>query len=93
MRVFVDQASQDGFSADLLCVDVRHGGAESVTFVVGNALGDAPVRPGGVVVRLVFGQNGAQMSFAEDQCAVQEFATRVPTRRSQVALPPIVNYT
>ncbi len=32
VRVFVDQAVQDGFSADLLCVDVGHGGAGSATF-------------------------------------------------------------
>jgi hypothetical protein len=41
VRVFVDQAAQDGFSADLLCVDVGRGGAGSVRFVAGDALGDA----------------------------------------------------
>ena len=35
IRVFVDQAARDGFSADLLCVDVGHGGAGSVTFIGG----------------------------------------------------------
>ena len=34
MGVFVDQAAQDGFSADLLCLDAGHGGAGSVTSVV-----------------------------------------------------------
>jgi hypothetical protein len=55
VRVFVDQAAQDGFSADLLCVDVGHGGAGSVRFVVGDVLGDALVRPGRLAVRLVLG--------------------------------------
>ena len=43
MRVLVDQAVHDGFSADLLCVDFGHGGAGSVTFVVRDALGDATI--------------------------------------------------
>ena len=37
-----------------------------VTFAGGNALGDALVRPGGVVVRLVPDQDGAQLCLAED---------------------------
>ena len=41
-------------------------------FAVGDALGDALVRPGRVVVRLVFGQDSAQMGLPEDQHAVQE---------------------
>ena len=73
------------FSADLLCVYAGHGGARSVRFVVGDALGDALVRPGRVVVRLVLGQDGAQMPLAEDQHPVEEFSRRVPTRRSQIA--------
>ena len=48
----------------------------SVVFAVGDALGDALVRPGRVVVRLVFGQDGAQMRLAEDQHAVQELAAQ-----------------
>jgi hypothetical protein len=36
--VFVDQAAQDGFSADLLSVDVGHRGAGGAGFVVGDAL-------------------------------------------------------
>ena len=50
--VLGDQAAQDGFSADLLCVDVGHSGVGSVMFVVGDALDDALVRPRGVVVHL-----------------------------------------
>jgi hypothetical protein len=53
--VLVDQAVEDRFSTDVLCVDVSHGGADTVAFVVGNVLRDTLVRPGGVVVRLVFG--------------------------------------
>jgi hypothetical protein len=49
---------------------------DTVEFVVGNVLGDALVRPGGVVMRLVSGQDGMQMLLAEDQDAVQELAAR-----------------
>ena len=41
-------------------------------FAVGDALGDALVRPGRVVMRLVFGQDGAQMRLTEDQHTVEE---------------------
>src|ERR1022692_4948962 len=58
VRVLVDQAAQDGFSADLLCVDAGHRGAGSVRFAVGDVLAYALVRPGRVVVRLVAGQDG-----------------------------------
>ncbi|MGD0376632.1 MAG: hypothetical protein ABSB01_18870 [Streptosporangiaceae bacterium] len=36
VRVLVDQAAQDGFSADLLSVDVGRGGAGSDRFLVWN---------------------------------------------------------
>ena len=61
-RVFVDQAAQDGFSVDPFAVEVGNGDAATVVFAIGDALGDALVRPGRVVVRLVFGQDGAQMA-------------------------------
>jgi hypothetical protein len=51
---------------DLPCVDVGYGRGMSVAFVVGDALGDARVRPGRVVVHLVSGQDGAQMSLAQE---------------------------
>ena len=73
MRVFVDQAAQDRFSADLPCIDVGHGAAGRVRFAAGDTLGNALVRAGRVVVRLVFGQDGAQVLLADDQDAVQEF--------------------
>ena len=61
---------------DLSCVDVGHGGAESVTFIVGDALGDALMRPGGVVMRLVFGQDRVQIPAAEDQHPVQDLSAQ-----------------
>jgi hypothetical protein len=45
VRVFVDQAVENRFSADLLCADIGHGGAGSGTFAVGDALGDPLVGP------------------------------------------------
>jgi hypothetical protein len=48
------------------------GEVAAVVFAVGDALGDALVRPGRVVVRLVFRQDGAQVELAEDQHAVEE---------------------
>src|ERR1019366_4348312 len=73
--VLVDQAAQDRFSADLprcrasCCSDVGR-----MVRAVGDALADALMRPGGVVVLLVFGQDGAQVRFAEDEAAVKELA-------------------
>jgi hypothetical protein len=67
---------QDGFSADLLSVDVGQGGAGNVGFLVGDALGDALVRPGGVVGHLVLGQDGAQMPLAGNQYRVGDLAAQ-----------------
>ncbi len=47
-----------------------------MVFSVGDALADSLVRAGGVVVLLILGQDGAQVGFAEDQHAVQEFAAQ-----------------
>jgi hypothetical protein len=71
-RIFVDQATQDGFSEDPSAVEVGNGEVATVVLAVGDALGDALVRPGCVVVHLVFSQDGAQMALPEDQHAVQE---------------------
>jgi hypothetical protein len=76
-----------------LCVDVGHGAADAVAFVVGNVLGGALVRPGGVVMRLVSGQDGMQVLPARIRTRSGSSRRRVPARRSQIALPPIVNYT
>ena len=51
--VFVDQAVEDGFSADLPDAGIGNGGPGSIASGIGDALGDALVRPGGVVVNLV----------------------------------------
>jgi hypothetical protein len=48
----------------------------AVVPAVGDALGDALVRPGRVVVHLVFGQDGTQVGLPEDQHAVQELTTQ-----------------
>jgi hypothetical protein len=65
-----------GFSSDSLGIEAGHGDAGHVVQAAGDALGDALVRPGCVVVRLVFGQDGAQMPLAEDQEPVQELAAQ-----------------
>ena len=82
-RVFVDKAAQDGFSEDPSAVEVGNYAVEvgnyevaTVVFTVGDSLGDPLVRPGPVVVHLVFTQDGAQMAFPEDQHAVQELTAQ-----------------
>jgi len=45
-RVFVDQAAEDGFSADPVAVEVGHGDVAAAVFAIGDALGDGLVRPG-----------------------------------------------
>jgi hypothetical protein len=42
--IFVDQAVEDRFSADLPCAGVGYGRGVSIAFVGGDALGDALVR-------------------------------------------------
>src|SRR5258708_24828569 len=74
--VFVDQAAEDGFAVDPLAVDAGNGAAATVVFTVGYALGDALVWPGRVVMRLVFGQDGAQVALTEDQHAVEELSAQ-----------------
>jgi hypothetical protein len=41
VRVFVDQAAQDGSSVDPCGIDFGHGGAWGVTICAGDVLGDA----------------------------------------------------
>src|SRR5450755_1682683 len=76
VRVLVDQAAQDGFSADVLCADVDRGGAGASCSPSVTRWADALVRPGHLVVGLVVGQDGAQMPLAEDQHADEEFAAQ-----------------
>ena len=47
VHIFVDQAVEDGFSADLPYVDVGYGRGVDVAFGVRDALVDALVRPVG----------------------------------------------
>jgi hypothetical protein len=49
LRVLVDQAARDRFSADPLGAEVSCSDAGSVVFAVGDALGDALVRPRAVL--------------------------------------------
>lgn len=53
--VLIDEAAQDRFSSDSLGIEVGHGDAGDVVAAARDALGDALVRPGCVVMRLVFG--------------------------------------
>ena len=48
----------------------------SFALIAGNALGDALMRAGGVVVGLVLDQDGAQMCLTEDQHAVEELTAQ-----------------
>src|ERR1017187_4308815 len=72
--VLVDQAAQGRFSADLADAEVPCDDAGRMVRAVGEALADALMRPGGVVVLLVFGQDGSQVRFAEGEAAVRELA-------------------
>jgi hypothetical protein len=47
-----------------------------MVLTAGEALVDALVGSGGVVVLLVFGQDGAQMCLAEDEAAVEKLAAQ-----------------
>ena len=51
---------------DPFAVEAGNGEVATVVFAVGDALGDALVRPGRVVVHLVSGQHGAQMRLTEN---------------------------
>jgi len=59
-----------------LAVEAGFGAAARVMFSLGDVLGDALVRPGHVVVRLILSQHGVQRSFAEDQHAVEELTAQ-----------------
>jgi hypothetical protein len=58
LHVLVDQAVQDRSSVDPLGTEVSCDDTGSVVFAVRDALGDALVRPGSVVVHLILGQDG-----------------------------------
>jgi hypothetical protein len=69
--VFVDEAAEDWFSADLTRAEICCGDAGSWV-TVRDALAEALMGPGGVVVLLVFGQDRAQVCLAEDEGPVKE---------------------
>jgi hypothetical protein len=58
-RVLVDQPAQDGSAENPSVVEVGNDQVVGVVFTAGDALGDALVRPGRVVVHLILGQGGA----------------------------------
>ena len=85
LRLLGDQAAwvyslirplRTGLRSDLLSIDVGHHRAGGVTFVGRDALRYALVGPGGVVVVLIFREDGSQVRFAEDQRPVEDFAAQ-----------------
>ena len=82
-RVFVDQAAQDGFSVDPFAVEVGNG--EMVAVAVGDALGDALVRPGRVVMRLDAARTVRRCDSPRISTRSRSSRRRVPKRRSQIA--------
>jgi hypothetical protein len=73
--VFVDQAAQDRFPADLARAGVCCGDAGSGARVR-DALADALMGAGGVVMLLVFGQDGAQVDLVQDQGPVENLTAQ-----------------
>ena len=51
---------------DPFAVEDGNGEEAAIVFAVGDALSDALVRPGRVVVHLVLGQDGAQVRLTEN---------------------------
>src|ERR1035437_9672663 len=84
-EVLVDQAVQDRFSADPPRVEVCRGALGCVRVAVRDALGDALMRPGGVVVLLVLVQDGTQMCRAGNHTRSRSSRRNVPASRSQIA--------
>ena len=60
----------------ICCVSISVTVAWGVSGSSSDVLGDALVRPGRVAVRLVVGQDGAQMPFAEDRHSVEELSAQ-----------------
>ena len=82
-QVLAGKAAEDLFSADLAPgqVDLRRRGAR----FSGCELVKDAVRPGGVVVLQILGQDLAQVALVEDEQPVEDFAAQVPIIRSQIA--------
>jgi hypothetical protein len=81
--IFVDQAVEDGFSADLPCVDVGYGRAVDVGFVLGDVLGDALVRPVCSAPDIRPGRRASASPMISTRS--RSSRRKVPTRRSQIA--------
>jgi hypothetical protein len=90
VRVFVDQAAQDGSSVDPSGIEVGHSGARDVTMCAGDVLSNALVRPARVVMRLIPRENRAQVRLAEDQRPVEYLAAQRAdeARRSRSSAAP-----
>jgi hypothetical protein len=73
---------------DPFAVEVGNRDVATVVFAIGDALGDALVRPGRVAEHLVSGQDGAQMALPEDQHAVQELSSADADGQAAGLLPP-----
>ena len=88
-HILVDQAAQDRFSADLVSVEIPCRDAGRIVLSVGDALVDALVGPGHVVMRLVVGQDGTQVCLAENQHARTNQLPSMPhATRRRCAEPP-----
>ena len=71
---------------DPFAVEVGNGEAATAVFAVGDAVGDALVRPGRVVMRLVLGQDGAQVGARRGSARGRgALGAGYRPRRSQVA--------
>ena len=56
---------------------------------MGSGLAQRAVRPMVVVMAFVMAQQGRGMALVDDQDAVEEFAARVPTKRSAIGLAAV----
>lgn len=83
-HIFVDQAVEYRFSADPRWVDIDHGGGMSVRFVGGDALGDALLRPGRVVVPLRTAAASEGERHSRDDAARRDPSVRLAGRRRDV---------
>ena len=62
--------------ANLCRPEIGFWSAGRIVLTAGDALVDALMGPGGVVVLLVFGQDGAQVCLAEDEAMVEKLAAQ-----------------
>jgi len=90
--VLMGESAEDLFPADPVLGDVDRFGPPGIGLGRGE-LAEATVRPGSVVVPQVLGQHAAQVVLIDDQQPSKSSRRRVPMILSQIALPPVVNYT